>query len=238
MTMKTRWMKGVVVAGAVVVVGLSVLEWSVAQEAATEEAAEAELDLKAELKHLELAKRAAAEAKRASVIAKKIARIHAGPGPDAMSAIRLAADELNQAEEGEAKAEAEAKLRELLSAYFDEDMNRRADELEDIEERLRQLRSQLERRGNHKPDIIDLQVKVLVNEAAGLGFFSDNGPKGFIFTASDDPWTISGPPMGLPVPVAAPAAAPAPPVQPTRAREPDRGRPREPGERPAGYAPQ
>jgi hypothetical protein len=225
---KLRWMKSVVVASTVVVVGLCVLQWSLAQEAATDEAAEAELDLKAELKHLELAKRAAAEAKRASVIAKKIARIHAVPGPDAMSAIRQAADELNNADGDDAKADADAMLRELLSNYFDEDMERRAQELEDIEERVLQLRSQLERRGNHKPDIIDLQVKVLVNEAAGLGFFSDTGPKGFIFTQSGDPWTISGPPIALPAPIAAPAAAPATPVrvkEPKRRRADAEGRP-------------
>ncbi len=40
----------------------------------------------------------------------------------------------------------------------------------DIEARLDKLRSQLDRRREKKQDIVDLQVKVAINAAEGLGF--------------------------------------------------------------------
>jgi hypothetical protein len=104
-------------------------------------------------------------------------------------------------------------------------MDRRASELEKIEKRVSHLREQLERRGNHKPDIIDLQVKVLVNEAEGLGFFSDSESTGFIFSPMGERLRIMGPEMGmrfdspraaLPTPTPAPPAAPAQVIEPAR----------------------
>jgi hypothetical protein len=223
MIMKSNWILSGTVVGAVLTIGLCLLPGSLAQEPADDPLAEHELEFKAELKQFEHAKRAAAEAKRAAAHIKRVARAYAGP--DTMSSLRQVAEKIRDAEGDDARADAEAKLRQLLSDYFDEDMERRAAELEDVENRVRTLRAQLERRGDHKSEIIDLQVKVLVNEAEGLGFFSDSGSEGFIFTRSDDPWTISGPPMAFPAPIAAPAAVPAPPAPPTRARVEKRGRP-------------
>jgi hypothetical protein len=48
----------------------------------------------------------------------------------------------------------------------------RKKELADIESRLEKLRAQLERRRAKKDEIVDLQVKVAINEAEGLGFTS------------------------------------------------------------------
>jgi hypothetical protein len=230
MIMKSKWIKSAATVGAVLIIGLCLLPWSLAQEPEEAPLAEHELEVKEELKQLELlqARRAVAEASRALAeehkrMGAKMKQIRKAPG--SLPALRQAAEALRDAEGDEAKADAESKLRELLADYFDEDMERRAAELEQIEQRVSTLREQLERRGNHKPEIIDLQVKVLVNEAEGLGFFSDTGSEGFIFTRSDDPWTISGPPMAFPAPIAAPAAVPAPPAPPTRARVEKRGRP-------------
>ena len=50
-------------------------------------------------------------------------------------------------------------------------MVRREHELTQIEERLTKLRELLERRRKKKQEIIELQTKVALNEAEGLGFY-------------------------------------------------------------------
>jgi len=59
-------------------------------------------------------------------------------------------------------------------------LENRETELTKLDERLSKLRAQLDRRRKAKTDIIQLQVKVLVNEAEGLGFQSvqPNNPLG------------------------------------------------------------
>jgi hypothetical protein len=96
--------------------------------------------------------------------------------PDSKSAIRKAAEELRDAESDEARDQAEDKLRELLSKYFDEDMQRREADLKAMESRLKKLQEQLARRHDKMQEIVDFQIKVLINEADGLGFFSSPSP--------------------------------------------------------------
>jgi hypothetical protein len=103
-----------------------------------------------------------------------------GGAPESLHAIREAAAALSEAEDDEAKDEAQGRLAKLLDEYFEEDMKRRENELADVEKRVRQLRELLERRREKKEDIIELQVEVLRNEADGLGFFSAEGPQGAI----------------------------------------------------------
>jgi hypothetical protein len=61
-------------------------------------------------------------------------------------------------------------LEAAVSAEFDEDMKHREAELTKLEERMAKLRTQLERRKKAKAEITQLQTKVIVNEAEGLGF--------------------------------------------------------------------
>jgi hypothetical protein len=68
------------------------------------------------------------------------------------------------------KADLTKKLESAVTQSFDEDMKARETELTKLEERLKKLKDQLERRRKAKTDIIQLQLKVLANEAAGLGF--------------------------------------------------------------------
>jgi hypothetical protein len=95
-----------------------------------------------------------------------------GRGPDSKSAIRDAAKELRDAKGDEAKDKAEANLRDLLSKYFDEDMKQREAALKEMEARLSKLKERLAKRHDKMQEIVDLQIKVLINEADGLGFFS------------------------------------------------------------------
>jgi hypothetical protein len=91
----------------------------------------------------------------------------------ATAGIHKAAEALRDAEDEESKAKAQDKLTKLLERYFNQDLQRREDELAKIEARTKKLRELLERRRSKKQEIIDLQIKVLSNEAEGLGFFND-----------------------------------------------------------------
>jgi hypothetical protein len=97
-------------------------------------------------------------------------------GPSAASAIRKAAEAVRDAKGDEAKTAAQKNLTELLSKYYDDDMVQREHELKQIEERLTKLRELLDRRRAKKQDIIDLQAKVALNEAEGLGFYDNERP--------------------------------------------------------------
>jgi hypothetical protein len=152
---------------------------------------------------------------------------------DAVSAMRTAAAKLRDAEGDEAKSKAEEQLRELLNKYFEDDMKRRQAELKEMESRLRKLHEQLERRAEKMDEIIDLQVKVLVNQADGLGFFSESDPKRSLFWIGEPRMNVFGEqPMaapqfsapGLEVPIGEPVkitpASPTPPAQPVPAAAP------------------
>ncbi len=98
--------------------------------------------------------------------------------PDLMRKIQEAAKGLHEAKDDEAKSNAQQELSELLNKYFDDDMQRREEELVKVEERLKNLRSLLEKRRAKQREIIELQIKVLLNEADGLGFFNNASPPG------------------------------------------------------------
>jgi hypothetical protein len=138
------------------------------------------------------------------------------------AAIGKTVESLRNADDDETKAKAEKQLRELLRNYFGEDMARREKELEAMENRLTKLKEQLARRRDKMNEILDLQVKVLVNEADGLGFFSI-GPSSESQPTRNSYWYDGSPPSNaVAQPPAAPVvsriiAAPAgPPTDPTR----------------------
>jgi hypothetical protein len=83
--------------------------------------------------------------------------------------IRTIVGQLGEAPDAE-KAALMKKLELAVSNQFGRDMEYRESELTKLEERLNKLRQQLERRRRAKNEIIELQIKVLVNEAEGLGF--------------------------------------------------------------------
>ncbi len=91
---------------------------------------------------------------------------------DMQAEIRTAAEKLRDAPDEKTKIEAHEKLITILVKCFDEDMARREKELMKLKQRLNKLAAQLEHRRDKKKEIIDLQVKVAVNEADGLGFIS------------------------------------------------------------------
>jgi hypothetical protein len=98
------------------------------------------------------------------------------------------------------KAELTKQLEGAVAESFDQDMKNREAELAKLEARLTKLRAQLERRRTAKDEITQLQVKVLINDAEGLGF-SDIGTAGPLGPAASR--------------VSAPALFPAPAPTPT-----------------------
>ena len=101
--------------------------------------------------------------------------------PAIRSEIKQLTDQLRQAVDDPTKAELAKQLETAVSKYFDEDLKIRESQLSKLEERITNLRSQLERRRKAKGEITQLQTKVLINDADGLGLsgaslFDDHNP--------------------------------------------------------------
>jgi hypothetical protein len=157
-------------------------------------------------------------------VSKRIVMMQAQLQPEAVNRIREAAKALVDAEDEDDREDAQRELNELLDGYFEEDMERREEELANVERRVKELRELLERRREKKDEIIRLQVEVLRNEADGLGFFSAEsagGPQhqyGLLFSPQPVP-AVAFPPTHPPVPGTPPAGAVAPaPVAAPRQR--------------------
>jgi hypothetical protein len=121
------------------------------------------------------------------------------PTRDTSGAIRKAAEAVRDAKGEDAKSAAQKKLGDLLSKSYDEDMAQRERELKQIEERLTKLRELLSRRRSKKQEIIDLQTKVALNEADGLGFYqSERLPKTGFGTYYYSPGPIVPPVPAIP----------------------------------------
>jgi hypothetical protein len=93
------------------------------------------------------------------------------------SNIRVLTGELSEARDEKKKAEITKQLESVVGDMFDIDMKGRDAELSTLEARFKKLHEQLDRRRQARGEIIHLEVKVLMNEAAGLGF-SSQGRKG------------------------------------------------------------
>jgi hypothetical protein len=138
--------------------------------------------------------------------------------PRHLTQIQDAAEKLRDAKDESDRATAQRELTALVDNLFEEDMRIREQELADIAARLDTLRAQLERRRSKKQDIVDLQIKVAINEAEGLGFSSQPKEDGMfnfrveapvIVSPSGDVFAPMMPPPPVPVAIpAAPAAAP------------------------------
>jgi hypothetical protein len=91
--------------------------------------------------------------------------------PDQPS-LQQAAAAVRAAKDDAGRTTAQEQLQKLLNETFDADMKRRELELTKLEQRVEALRQQATRRQAKKADIIELQTRVLLNEADGLGFYS------------------------------------------------------------------
>jgi hypothetical protein len=71
----------------------------------------------------------------------------------------------------EEKAKARQEIEALLNQYFDRDIEMRQAKIAEIEQRVAKLKAQLQKRLAAKSELVQLQMKLIENEAAGLGFF-------------------------------------------------------------------
>ncbi len=121
-----------------------------------------------------------------------------GPlGPQFQQRLGEETRKLRQAATPEEKQQATEALGKLLGEYFDSDMQRRQADLDKVRQRVARLEELLNKRQAAKQEIVDLQLKTMVNESEGLGFFSTPAP--------GQPGAITDPlnpqlPMGTPVP--------------------------------------
>jgi hypothetical protein len=95
--------------------------------------------------------------------------------------IQEAAARISEAPDDAAREAATANLLDVLDELFEADMRAREQDIAEIEARVARLQAQLEHRRAKKQEIIDLQAKVAINEAEGLGFYGERKPDGFDF---------------------------------------------------------
>lgn len=86
------------------------------------------------------------------------------------SKVEKLANALGDAKDEKEKTAISDKLKSAVDKCFEEDMKSREGELKKLQQRLDKLKAQLDRRRKAKDEIVQLEVKVLQNEAAGLGF--------------------------------------------------------------------
>ena len=99
----------------------------------------------------------------------KFGAIFAVPDSD-WSKVEKLTSELGEAKDDKQKSALTDKLKSAVDKCFDADMKGREAELKKLQERLDKLKTQLDKRRAAKDEIVQLEVKVLTNEAAGLGF--------------------------------------------------------------------
>lgn len=86
--------------------------------------------------------------------------------------IEKARMKLARAVSADDEAKATKELKEALSVYFLHDLEERDRLLKAVRADIEKMKQKLEKRSNSKSSIVDLQFKLFVNEASGLGFFS------------------------------------------------------------------
>ncbi len=115
---------------------------------------------------------------RARIMRRTIAETVYEPIPpeelEAMKKLQAAIQELNTGKDEESRNAATDTIRQQLTTQFEADLKQREKELEEVEQRVKSLREQLDKRKAAQADIINLRLQTLVNNANGLGFPETN----------------------------------------------------------------
>lgn len=98
-----------------------------------------------------------------------------GPGTESRNQLQARLEpilnRLRKAKEEKQKEAIRDELLKALDGYFEKDLKWRSSEIAAIQERVQRLQDRLDQRREAKDEILQLQLNVLENEAAGLGFF-------------------------------------------------------------------
>lgn len=84
--------------------------------------------------------------------------------------LQKAVEALKQAKDEEARKKSLETLSKVVSQLFDADLKRRESEVGDIRNRAAKLKALINKRKESKDRIVDLQLKIQLNEVEGLGF--------------------------------------------------------------------
>ncbi len=136
--------------------------------------------------------------------------------PSPADAIHFAAAEVRDAKGDDDRKAAQKKLDEALSKYFDDDMVQREKDLKQVEERVTKLHELLEKRRSNKQEIIDLESKVVMNQANGLGFYDNDESGGGGLFKGGPPFTIKTDGRSWGTTSYVPKVAPVPPEPPVK----------------------
>ncbi len=93
-----------------------------------------------------------------------------GPRNQALATVRGLRQALASGRGNRKKIESD--LRKALSDYFMADMQSRNAQLEQIRKRVESMEQKLQRRMKSHDEVVELQLKLLIHEADGLGFFA------------------------------------------------------------------
>lgn len=96
------------------------------------------------------------------------------PTPDGVN-LQKAVEALKQAKDEEARKKSLETLSVVVSQLFDEDLKRRESEVGDIRNRAAKLKALINKRKGSEDRIVDLQLKIQLNEVEGLGFAVRSG---------------------------------------------------------------
>jgi hypothetical protein len=85
-------------------------------------------------------------------------------------ALSQAVEKFKTAKNDAEKTIATNEISQVLEKWFKRDLERRENQISEIETRVKKLRDQIDKRKKAKDEIINLRLKTIVNEANGLGF--------------------------------------------------------------------
>ncbi len=113
---------------------------------------------------------------------------------EAMEKLQTAIKQLSTGKDDEARKAAADTIQQPLTTQFEADLKQRETELQEVEQRVKSLREQLDKRKAAQADIINLKLQTLINDANGLGF-PDTGFASGEPTVQDRAWAPVYPPV-------------------------------------------
>lgn len=87
--------------------------------------------------------------------------------------IQAAIQQLKQTPDEKKKQEIKSEMGKLFTRYFDYEIKQREVKLAPLENRVKKLRAQIDKRKAAKEKIIELQLQLMEHQAEGLGFFTE-----------------------------------------------------------------
>jgi hypothetical protein len=176
MKSRTTWLTALIVSNSVIAIGVFGTSVAMSQTAAPRQPATNEVATDASVDRSEQS--ASLSAERHYNRLKRLGLDVSWDHKRLNDVVNINVEILRKAKLDEDKTEAKQNIKRAMVGYFDQDMAEREKEIVAIEARAKQLREQLEHRRTAKAEIIELQLKVIEDEANGLGLYQSSQPSG------------------------------------------------------------